>query len=267
MSYGAATMRAGEVKAGKREEKGGATRALPRAGPRLYVCASAASDDFVIRMFRACCSYALLRRAQRMRDDRGLRRAVRRDRGQLRSVAVRGRFGCRLVASHAGAWSFYRPPPPGRPPYGVAPTESRRGRLPIARCRRRRSTPAPGAASSRAPTDAPGAARPSGRTPIYSGRAASASSRRSRHSRAAGAVADGDRAAVPAARSPGDRDKAACRARGSVRAAGIPAVLAGPKRYAASRRWPRRRRSVRWRATTSVDSSRVLLYVIGSAVH
>lgn len=179
MSYGAATMRAGEVKAGKREEKGGVTRALPRAGPRLYVCASAASDDFVIRMFRACCSYALLRRAQRMRDDRGLRRAVRRDRGQLRSVAVRGRFGCRLVASHAGAWSFYRPPPPGRPPYGVAPTESRRGRLPIARCRRRRSTPAPGAASSRAPTDAPGAARPSGRTPIYSGRAASASSRRS----------------------------------------------------------------------------------------
>ena len=66
-------------------------------------------------------------------------------------------------------------------------------RLPIATCRRRRSTPVPGGASSRAPIDDRGAVRPSGPAPIYSGLAASASNRPSIYSRAAVAAVGGDR--------------------------------------------------------------------------
>lgn len=123
--------------------------------------------------------------------------------------------------------------------------------------RRRKPTLVPGDASSRAPTYAPGAARASVRAPIYSGRAASASSRRPRHSRAAAAAAAGDRAAGPVARSVDDRNKAVCRVPGLYRAADIRAVgRAGPRRRVASRPYRRQRRSVRSRATTSVDSCR-----------
>lgn len=110
------------------------------------------------------------------------------------------------------------------------------GWLPIATYRRRRSTPVPGGASSRAPTDARGAVRPSGRTPIYSGHAASASNRPSIYSRAGVAAAGGGRAGRPAARSRGGPHTAARRARGSGRMAGTRAVQAGPTRHAASRR-------------------------------
>lgn len=131
--------------------------------------------------------------------------------------------------------------------------------LSIARRRRRRSIPDPGAASSRGPIDAPDDGRPTGLAPIYSGRAASASSRRSTRSRATSVAAGGGRVAARAAQSPGEPDKAACRARGSDPAAGIPAAArAEPRRYATSRRWRRGRRSVRWRATMSVDSWRNL---------
>lgn len=139
-------------------------------------------------------------------------------------------------------------------------------RLPIATCRRRRSTPVPGGASSRAPIDARGAVRPSGPAPIYSGLAASASNRPSIYSRAAVAAAGGDRVSRPAARSPGGPHRAACRARGSGRAADIRAAgaaRAGPRRRGASRRCRRRRRSIRWRATRSVDSWRVLFSIRG----
>lgn len=139
-------------------------------------------------------------------------------------------------------------------------------RLPIATCRRRRSTPVPGGASSRAPIDARGAVRPSGPAPIYSGLAASASNRLSIYSRAAVAAVGGDRVSRPAERSPGGPHRAACRARGSGRAADIRAAgaaRAGPKRHGASRRCRRRRRSIRWRATRSVDSWRVLFSIRG----
>ena len=139
-------------------------------------------------------------------------------------------------------------------------------RLPIATCRRRRSTPVPGGASSRAPIDARGAVRPSGPAPIYSGLAASASNRPSIYSRAAVAAVGGDRVSRPAARSPGGPHRAACRARGSGRAADIRAAgaaRAGQKRHGASRRCRRRRRSIRWRATRSVDSWRVLFSIRG----
>lgn len=123
--------------------------------------------------------------------------------------------------------------------------------------RRRKPTLVPGDASSRAPTYAPGAARASVRAPIYSGRAASASSRRPRHSRAVAAASAGDRAAGPVARSVDDRNKAVCRVPGLYRAADIRAVgRAGPRRRVASRPYRRQRRSVRSRATTSVDSCR-----------
>ncbi len=129
----------------------------------------------------------------------------------------------------------------------------------IARRRRRKSTPGPGAASSRGPSDVRGDGRPTVRTPIHSGRAASSSSRRSTYSRATSVAAGGGRVAAGAAQSPGDSDKAACRARGSDPAAGVPAAArAEPRRYATSRRLRRGQRSVRWRATVSVDSWRVL---------
>lgn len=143
---------------------------------------------------------------------------------------------------------------------GSAPTDGRRGRL-IARYRRRRPTLAPGAASIQAPTYARDGGRPSGRTPIYSGRAASASSRRSRYSRAAAAAVAGDHASVRAARSPGDRSEAACRGPEAVREAYTWAVRVGPRRCAANRRWRRRRRSVRWCATANADSWRVLYLI------
>ncbi len=159
-----------------------------------------------------------------------------------------------------------RIPRPGRcglaPGPAPGPPRAGAGWLSIATNRRRRSTRAPGDASSRVPTAARGAVRPSGRTPIYSGRAASSSSRRSIYSRAAEAAADGDRAGPPAVRSPGGRHKAARRARDSGRTADRRAVRAEPRRRAASRcrqRW----RSIRWRATTSVDSWRVLFCIRG----
>lgn len=145
---------------------------------------------------------------------------------------------------------------------GVEATAPRRpaagaGRL-IARYRRRRPTLAPGAASIRAPIYARGGGQPSVRAPIYSGRAANASSRRSKHSRAAAAAVAGDHAAVQAARSAGDPNKAACRGPAAVREGGIRAVRIEPRRCAANRRWRRGRRPVRWRATASVDAWQVL---------
>lgn len=147
---------------------------------------------------------------------------------------------------------------------GTALADCRRGRL-IARCRRRRPILAPGDASIQVPTGARVGERPSVRAPIYSGRAASASSRRSRYSHAAAAAVAGDHVAVRAARSPGDRNKAACRGLEAVRAADTRAVRVGPRRCAANCRWRRRRRSVRWRATASVDSWRVLYLICNRA--
>lgn len=171
---------------------------------------------------------------------------------RLRSV---GRFVCRTAR---------RVDRQGRGSSGTAPADGRRGRL-IARYRRRRPTLAPGDASIQAPTCARGGERPSVRAPIYSGRAASASSRRSRYSHAAAAAVAGDHVAVRAARSPGDRNKAACRGLEAVREADTRAVRVGPRRCAANRRWRRRPRSVRWRATASVDSWRVLYLICNRA--
>lgn len=149
-----------------------------------------------------------------------------------------------------------------RPAPGPGPPWAGAGQPPIATNRRRRPTLVPGDASSRVPSDDRGVVRPSGRTPIYSGRAASASNRPSIYNRAAVVAAGGGRAGLPAARSPGGRHKAARRARGSGRTAGIPATRAGPRRRGTSR-CRRRRRSIRWRAATSVDSWRVLFCIGG----
>lgn len=113
--------------------------------------------------------------------------------------------------------------------------------------RRRRSTCVPGDASSRAPSGGPGVARPSAPAPIYSGRAANASSRPSRYNRAGAAVEADDRDAAAAAR---DRD-------GS-NAAADRAAPAEPRRRVANRPSRRTQRSGRSRATTSVDSWDVL---------
>ncbi len=177
------------------------------------------------------------------------------------------RFGWRSCSGDIGRCRYWPPGRIVRQPNGaelpavrlsrVGPSPTRL--LSIARLHRRRPISGPGAASSRGPIDAPGGGRPTGRTPRYSGRAASASSRRSTRSRATSVAAGGGRVAARAVQSPGDPDKAACRARGSDPAAGIPAAArAEPRRYATSRLYRRGRRSVRWRATVSVDSWRVL---------
>ncbi len=171
-------------------------------------------------------------------------------------AGLAGRLPGTMMSGPNGADS---PAPPGSgPAIGRAA-----GGLPIATYRRRRSTPVPGGASSRAPTGARGAVRPSGRAPIYSGPVASANSRPSIYSRAAVAAAGGGRAGRPAVRSPGGPDRAGRQARDSGRTGGTRAARAGPRRRGASRRCRRGRQSIRWRATTSVDSWRVLFCIRG----
>lgn len=222
---------------------------LPPHGARLATGAAGSRRDEVVRRRSAGMSMVDVRdRIPRQRFGRRHRGGVGRDSRRCLPGTVR-----------SGPNGADSPAPPGSgPALGRAA-----GGLPIATYRRRRSTPVPGGASSRAPTGVRGALRPSGRAPIYSGHAASANSRPSIYSRAAVAAAGGGRAGRPAVRSPGGPDRAGRLARDSGRTGGTRAARAGPRRRGASRRCRRRRRSIRWRVTTSVDSWRVLFCIRG----